>query len=178
MRLLVDVNLVLDVLLERNPHVDASAALWAAVERRALEGLVSAHGVTTVFYLVTRHRDARHARRVVSDLVSVFGIAPVDEQVIRRALALAWSDLEDAVCAAAAEASACDAIVTRDPRGFVDPPIPVLDPASALAWLGESKGPEGVSEQVATYGSRQPRTHPGTVRRGSRRVRRTALPAR
>jgi predicted nucleic acid-binding protein len=179
MKLLVDVNVVLDVLLERHPHVDASAALWAAVERRAVEGFVSAHGVTTVFYLVARHRDARLARRVVSDLVSVFGIAPVDAQVIRRALDLAWADFEDAVCAAAAEASACDAVVTRDPRGFVDPPVPVLDPIAALAWVDESRGPERISERVATNGSREARAKPGTARRASRRVRRnTAVQAR
>lgn len=50
-------------------------------------------------------------------LVGVFGVAAVDDNVVRRALALAWPDFEDAVCAAAAEASACDAPVTRDPDG-------------------------------------------------------------
>ena len=48
---------------------------------------------------------------------------------------LAWSDFEDAVCAASAEASGCDAIVTRDPDGYPNPPLPVIDPAAALSWL-------------------------------------------
>jgi hypothetical protein len=54
---------------------------------------------------------------------------------VRRALALAWPDFEDAVCAAAAEASGCDALVTRDPDGYANAPFPVIDPAAALSWL-------------------------------------------
>ena len=44
-------------------------------------------------------------------------------------------DFEDAVCAAAAEAGACDAIVTRDPDGYPNASLPVIDPAAALTWL-------------------------------------------
>jgi len=51
------------------------------------------------------------------------------------ALALAWPDFEDAVCAAAAEASDCDALVTRDPDGYLKASLPVIDPAAALSWL-------------------------------------------
>jgi hypothetical protein len=52
-----------------------------------------------------------------------------------RALGLGWPDFEDAVCAAAAEASGCQAIVTRDPDGFPDSPVPVVDAAGALSWI-------------------------------------------
>lgn len=65
----------------------------------------------------------------------VFAVAPVDDNVVRRALALAWPDFEDAVCAAAAEASGCDALVTRDPDAYPNAPFPVIDPAAALGWL-------------------------------------------
>jgi hypothetical protein len=53
----------------------------------------------------------------------------------RRALALGWPDFEDAVCAAAAEAAGCQAIVTRDLDGFPASPLPVVDPAGALSWI-------------------------------------------
>ena len=68
-------------------------------------------------------------------MISVFGVAPIDDSVVRRALVLGWPDFEDAVCAAAAEASGCEAIVTRDPDGFPDSPVPVVDPAGALIWI-------------------------------------------
>jgi hypothetical protein len=97
--------------------------------------MVPAHGVTTIFYLLEKARDAAFAREGIERLISVFAVAQVDDNVVRRALALAWPDFEDAVCAAAAEASGCDALVTRDPEGYPNAPFPVIDPAAALSWL-------------------------------------------
>ncbi len=97
--------------------------------------MVPAHGVTTIFYLLEKARGAGFAREGIERLISVFAVAQVDDNVVRRALALAWPDFEDAVCAAAAEASGCDALVTRDPDGYPDAPFPVIDPATALSWI-------------------------------------------
>jgi predicted nucleic acid-binding protein len=133
--LLLDLNVILDVILDRSPGADAASALWAAIETGQGSGVVPAHGVTTIFYLLEKARDSAFARNGVERLLSVFGVAAVDDAVIRRALVLEWPDFEDAVCAAAAEASACEAIVTRDPDGYPNCPFPVIDPAAALAWL-------------------------------------------
>jgi predicted nucleic acid-binding protein len=134
-RLLLDLNVFLDVMLDRSPDADVAAALWGAIERGQGTGLIPAHGVTTIFYLLEKARDAAFAREGVARLIGVFAVAPVDDAVIRRAIVLAWPDFEDAVCAAAAEASGCDALVTRDPDGYPNAPLPVIDPAAALSWL-------------------------------------------
>ena len=134
-RLLLDLNVFLDVILDRSPDADVAAALWATIERGRGHGMVPAHGVTTIFYLLEKARGAAFAREGVERLIRVFNVAPVDDDVVRRALAFAWPDFEDAVCAAAAEASGCDALVTRDPDGYPDAPLPVIDPAAALSWL-------------------------------------------
>lgn len=133
--LLLDLNVILDVLLERQPGVDSASALWAAIEEGHGLGQIPAHGVTTIFYLLEKARDAAFAREGVERLLTVFGIAPVNEAVLRRAVVLAWPDFEDAVCAAAAEAGDCAAIVTRDPDGYPTASLPVIDPAAALSWL-------------------------------------------
>lgn len=133
--LLLDLNVILDVILDRRPDADAAAALWSAIEGGQGRGLIPAHGITTIFYLIEKARGGAFARKGVERLISVFGVAPVNEAVVRRALSLAWADFEDAVCAAAAEASGCQAIVTRDPSGFPDAPLPLVDPTAALSWL-------------------------------------------
>lgn len=133
--LLIDLNVILDVILERAAGVEAASALWAAIENGRRRGVIPAHGLTTIFYLLEKARDAAFARNGVERLISVFGVAPIDEAVVRRALVLGWPDFEDAVCAAAAEALGCEAIVTRDPDGFPDSPVPVIDPAGALTWI-------------------------------------------
>ena len=133
--LLLDLNVILDVILDRRPGADSAAALWAAIEKGQGRGLIPAHGITTIFYLLEKARGGAFARKGVERLISVFGVAPVNEDVVRRALVLAWPDFEDAVCAAAAEASGCEAIVTRDPGGYPNAPLPVVDAAAALSWL-------------------------------------------
>lgn len=134
-RLLLDVNVVLDVLLERSPHHETATALWAALERGQGRGVLAAHALSTIHHLVQRSRGTAVARQAIEALLTVYDVAPVDRAVLRAALALASSDLEDAVGAAAAAASNCDAIVTRDPDGFRDCPVAVIDPGTALAWL-------------------------------------------
>ena len=133
--LLLDRNVILDVILEPGPGADAAAALWAAIEGGHGRGFIPAHGVTTIFYLLEKARGAAFARDGVEQLMGVFGVAPVNDTVLRRALVLGWPDCEDAMCAAAAEASGCEAIVTRDPDGYPNPPLPVMDPAAAVSWL-------------------------------------------
>lgn len=151
-RVLVDLNVLLDVLFDREPHAAASASLWAAVEERRAEGLIAAHGFTTLFYLVAKVRGRGGARAVVTDLLQIFGVAPVDEQVLRRASALDLADFEDAVAAAAAEAVGCECVVTRDPDGFAGSPVDALEPVAALALL-ESE----VHEPATPYGRRRRR---------------------
>ena len=135
-RLLLDVNVLLDVILDRT-EAPTAAALWAALERGSGEGYIPAHGVTTIYYVLAKAGDRSFARTGIEAILSVFAVASVDQPVLRRALGLQWNDYEDAVCASAAEAAGCHAVVTRDPQGFPEAPVRVLDPGTALAWLTE-----------------------------------------
>ena len=134
-RVLFDVNVVLDVLLDRKPHADASAAAWAGVETGAAEGLLSAHAITTIHYLVRKETGAAKARGVISAILRVFQVAPVNTAVIQEALELPCPDFEDAVTAAAARLAGCHYILTRDPKGFRGSPVRPLTPEAALPLL-------------------------------------------
>jgi predicted nucleic acid-binding protein len=133
-RLLVDLNVLLDVILDR-PGAAVAGQLWADLERKRGEGFVPAHGVTTLFYLVARAQGRAFAMRALDGVMRVFSVAPVNHEVLRRAMALDRPDFEDAVCAASAEACQCDGIVSRDPKGFRKSPVEVIDPATARVWL-------------------------------------------
>lgn len=135
MRVLLDLNVLLDVLLDRAPHADAAAALWAAIEAGEAEGRLSAHAVTTLHYLAARAHGRAFAEQCVRDVTSVFAVSPVDGAVVARALALGFNDFEDAVTAAAAAADRCTAIASRDARGFRGATLPVQHPAAALSAI-------------------------------------------
>jgi len=143
-RILFDTNVVLDVLLDRQPYVEASAAVWAAVEAGASEGMLAAHAVTTIHYLLGKELSSAKARRIVSAILRVFGVAAVDGAVVQEALQLPFSDFEDAVTAAAARLAGCECIVTRDPRGFRGSPVRALKPEAVTPLLRKLLPQQGV----------------------------------
>jgi len=135
LRVLIDVDVILDVLTRREPFFEDSAALLAACETGRCEGLVAAHTVTTLWYLLAKHHHAAYARGRVGDLVRVVGVAAVDDEVIRRALVGAFADFEDGVQMAAAAAVKADYLVTRNLADFSKGTVPALAPAELLALL-------------------------------------------
>jgi len=134
-RILLNTNVVLDVLLDRQPHSEASLVVWAAVESGLSQGLMSAHEVTTIHYLIRKDVGNIKAKRIVSTILRVFGVASVDGAVIQEALQLQFSDFEDAVTAAAARIAGCDYIVTRDPKGFRGSLVRAVTPEAVVPLL-------------------------------------------
>src|ERR1039457_4977678 len=134
-KFLFDTNVVLDVLLDRQPYVEASAAAWRAVETGIAEGMLAAHAVTTIHYLLRKEMGNVKARRIVAAILRVFGVAAVDGAAIQEALQLPFTDFEDAVTAAAARLAGCECIVTRDPKGFRGSPVRALTPEALTPLL-------------------------------------------
>lgn len=168
-RILVDLNVILDVLLDRAPHADAASAVWAAIEQGQVDGFLAAHAVTTLHDLVTRARGAAFGDRCVSDVLTIFAVAPVDRDVLSEAIALGWADFEDAVCATSATRAGCHLITTRDPRGFRGSPCPPLSPSETLALL-HAAAPE--PPPVAPFGGATPPSAPPDTPRSPGRRRR------
>ena len=139
MKVLFDTNVVLDVLLDRRPHSDAAATLFAMVEQRRIEGLLGATTVTTVHYVATKAVGATRARKHLQALLSLFEVAPVDGKVLASALALNFPDFEDAVLHEAARQAGATGIVSRDPKGFARSRLPVYEPG-ALVKMNEALG--------------------------------------
>jgi len=132
-KVLFDTNVVLDVLLDREPHIDVAAKLFALVDNGRLEGSICATTVTTIYYIAAKSFGRRRAHTQVHELLGLFKVAAVDREVLDRALELDFADFEDAVAHEAARTSGMSAIVTRDGGDFVNASLPVFDPAELLA---------------------------------------------
>lgn len=139
MKVLLDLNIVLDVVLSRQPWGGEASALWNAHHSGAFEAILAATELTNLFYIVRRLADEATARKAVSLCLATFDCAPVDQAVLKAADSQAGSDFEDNVCIACAAMSGADLIVTRDPAGFLHSPVPVLSPAELLQRLAASQ---------------------------------------
>ena len=135
MIVLFDTNVVLDVLLDREPFSDDSADALSRVEKGDIRGLVCATTVTTLHYLCRKVLGRGRTQRELRVLVSIVDVAAVNRGVIDAALASKIGDFEDAVLVASGESAGADAIVTRNKRDFAAARIAVYTPAELLALL-------------------------------------------
>lgn len=129
MKVMLDLNVILDVVTNRPKGVLASARACTIVGggMRAC-AVVSPHAITTIYSLARKYADKRTAERAVDWMTALFDLAPCGKSEIRRARELPISDFEDAVVSAAAEAANCDYIVTRNLNDFKGSPVAAISP--------------------------------------------------
>ena len=130
MRLLIDINVLLDVALQR-PGATASARLLALCGRQH-EGWLAWHSVATLAYLIERQLSDISARDFVRSLLAWADVAKTSRSDALAALDLPMRDFEDALQAAAAMACGAQFIITRNERDFKASPVPALNPEAFL----------------------------------------------
>ena len=135
MRVLFDTNVVLDVLLAREPYAAVAAQLMTMADGGAIDGVVSATTVTTIHDIAAKTVGREAAGRQIRDLLAIFDVACVDRDVLVAALDLGFADYEDAVLHEAGREDAVAAIVTRNGQDFEGATVPVFDPDELLAAL-------------------------------------------
>jgi predicted nucleic acid-binding protein len=135
-RVLIDTNIVLDFLLQREPFFQDAELLFQAIDTGQLIGHVTATTLTDIFYISRKHtRSIEQARQAVSATLTVMVICPIDRAVLESAFNSGLVDFEDAVQIFGAVAQGLDAILTRDNKGFLSSPIPVFSIQDLLQRL-------------------------------------------
>jgi predicted nucleic acid-binding protein len=134
-KLFFDVNIVLDVLTNREPWVTDSATTLSLLDHDEIDGFIAAHTVTTLHYLMGRHLDRERANAAMLDLLNLFHIVPVDETTLAKALSITAPDFEDAVQAVCALNIGADYVVTRNASDFHGLGLHALTPTELLALL-------------------------------------------
>lgn len=141
MRVLVDTNIVLDFLLQREPFSQDAELLFQAIDVGEIVGYVTATTLTDIFYISRRHtRSVEQARQAVSEILTAMMICPVDRVVLESAFNSGLADFEDAVQIFSAVIQGSEAIVTRDAQGFLSSPIPVLSIQELLQQARQQNG--------------------------------------
>ena len=133
MKVMVDTNVVLDLLLDRTPHATNAAQIFSLIERNVIAGCLGATTLTTVHYLATKVVGSQRARREIRKLLRLFEVAPVNRTVLEAALeAEGFRDFEDAVLHEAARQADADALVTRNESDFRKAVLTVYEPRELL----------------------------------------------
>lgn len=132
-KVLFDSDVLLDVLAERQPFVVASAQALNMLTQANIQGYISGHAVTNIFYILRRQIGSEAARKLLSQLLCHFQVASITDEVIRSALKNPMRDFEDAVTSEAANAAGVQVIVTRNTHDFLDSSVFAVMPEIFLA---------------------------------------------
>ena len=128
MKVIFDLNVLMDVMQQRKQFYAASAAALSKSLDGECEGVIPGHAVTTLHYLLTRYVNKQKADESVDFLIDNFVIVNAEAETFHKARQLNINDFEDAVVTAIAIKAKCDVIVTRNISDFKQSPIQVLLP--------------------------------------------------
>jgi predicted nucleic acid-binding protein len=132
MRVFLDTDILLDVLLNREPFVADSEGVILRCEALGADMFIAWHGLATAYYLLKRGRTETEALREVDKILAWARVAEGTDAHARQARALGFSDFEDALQAMAATACAADWIVTRNTPDFMLSAVAPLTPTDFL----------------------------------------------
>ncbi len=135
MRVLLNTNIVLDFLLEREPFLTDADALFLAIRTGQVAGYITATTLTDIFYIARKNKGIQLARQDVSDLLALMHICTVERRILEAAISSLLPDFEDAVQIACALNENLDAIITRDTQDFADASLQILSAGELLQRL-------------------------------------------
>jgi len=135
LKILFDTNVILDVMLLRNPFLKAAVNLLAEVERKNIEGFVCPTTVTTIHYLVSKVKGQKEAKTQVENMLRLFNVTRVGKRELELALKSKILDYEDAVLHESALNEQIDGIVTRNVKDFKNSKLTIFDPQELLSII-------------------------------------------
>ena len=123
MNVLIDTNIILDFLLQREPFFLDADQLFQKIDAGDVVGYVTATTLTDIFYIARRQTGSINlAKQAITDILIALVVCPVDQIVLETALTMSVNDFEDAVQIACALTQNLEAIVTHD-SGLLHPLI-------------------------------------------------------
>ena len=135
MKLMVDTNVFLDVLLDRAPLVTASSRVLDLSNRKGFELLMPAHAAGTILYIVETNKSRDAAVAALTGCLSIAHVAALDEAAILTGMTYGFHDVEDLFVAALAVRERCDAIVTNNVKDYAISPVPAIAPQELIAGI-------------------------------------------
>jgi len=135
MKILFDTNIVLDVLLLREPYYPSATFLLSEVEQGNIEGYLCPITLTTIGYLITKAKGAAEAQKLIKNLLNIFELTELNKSIFETSCSHKINDCEDDVLHESARFSNIEGIVTRNVKDFKYASIKVYDPEELMGII-------------------------------------------
>jgi predicted nucleic acid-binding protein len=135
MRVLLDTDVLLDVLLERAPFSEAASKLLDMSQQGVFEAYISGISPVNIFYIARKAKGSDELRRALTQLLRTARVCPLNHSILTDALTSPIRDYEDAVQHACAVVAGLDAIITRNFEDYKKATLPIFSPDDFLSHI-------------------------------------------
>lgn len=133
MKVFVDTNIVIDLLINRKPFSEDAERIFSLCENGKIQCFVSASSITDIYYISKKYlKDKDKTKCVILDLLSIVDIIDVTKHDVLNALLSEFNDFEDALQYYCACKEKLDFIITRNLKDFKSSKIVALKPQDFL----------------------------------------------
>ena len=132
-RILIDTNVLLDYLLEREPFFEEARKIMESCAEGKAKGCIAAHSIPNMFFILRKDYNAKERREVLFNLCSIFDVEGIDKSKILSGLANEdFTDFEDCLQMECAKSYAADYIVTRNVADYLISEVKAIEPKEYL----------------------------------------------
>lgn len=132
---LIDANVLIDLLAQRQPHYDDASRIWTLCERGEVLGHVAAISFNNCHDLLRKQIGTAAAGQSLRKLRSICHMVDFSLAILDAALASGFGDFEDAIQYHSALQAGCATIITRNAGHFPQTKLAVLAPGAYLRGL-------------------------------------------
>lgn len=139
-RVLVDTNVVLDYLLEREPYAESARKIVMACKQKQITGCIAAHTVSNMFFILRKAYSVEDRRDILKDICRLFEVEGIDCSKIIQALNNTdFKDFEDCLQMQCAKTFQADYIISRNLADYSNSEVVCLSPEEfCQKYLGDS----------------------------------------
>lgn len=132
MKVFLDTNVMIDLIIKRMPFYTDIAAITTFADKGEIELFTSSLSFVNSFYVASKVNPKESVIETLKKFRIVCNVSVIDELNIDKSLISKFSDFENAVQYNSALHHNCDFIVTRDQKGFKNSEIIVMNPTEFL----------------------------------------------
>lgn len=136
MKILIDTNIVLDLIQQRQDFYDDARDVFAAIRDERIEGYVTVKSLMDIHY-VTKHilHDEAKVRTIIQNLLTLVKLLDSSAADASAALDSSVNDYEDALMSATASSNDIDYICTRNIRDYRNSVVAAILPVDLLKMI-------------------------------------------
>lgn len=139
-RLFIDSDVVIDVFMDREPHLNAASELFQLNELEEIKLYLSAMSINNIYYVVRKYLGHKKTLEIIEELTEITEIIGTTKQEIIQALKNDFKDFEDSIqYSSALTVEGIEAIITRNIKDYRNAGIAVMTPADYLKMREQGK---------------------------------------